>query len=150
MLSRELVERGHAIRGTTRDPSRIDALEAAGAEAVLADPDRVATLVGALEHVTVACVLLGSAVGAAEQIAALHSTRLEMLLTKIVDTTIRGVVYEARGSVDADVLAAGSARVRAFGARSLAGWSLLETDPADHGAWLAAALAAVDGVLVGT
>lgn len=147
MLSRELVRRGDAVRGTTRDPSRLTGIVDAGAEGVLADPDRVATLVGALDHVSVACVLLGSAVGPAAQVAALHSTRLEMLLTKMVDTTIRGVVYEARGSVGADLLAGGAERVRAFGERSLAGWALLDADPSDHQAWLSAAVAAVDEVL---
>ena len=147
MLARELVARGHAARGTTRDPARMAEIEAAGAEPVLADPDRVATLVGALEHVTVACVLLGSATGSGEHLAALHSTRLEMLLTKIVDTTIRGVVYETRGTVDPVVLAGGAQRVRGFGERSLAGWALLEADPSDHAGWLEAALAAVDEVL---
>lgn len=116
---------------------------------MLADPDRVATLVRALDHASVACVLLGSAAGSPEQVAALHSTRLEMLLTKIVDTTVRGVVYEARGSVDAGLLAGGAARVRAFGERSLAGWQLLDADPADHVAWLSAAVAAIDGLLAG-
>ena len=147
LLSRELVRRGQAVRGTTREPARLAGIEAAGAEAVRADPDRVATLVSALDHVSVVCVLLGSAAGSPEQVAALHSTRLEMLLTKIVDTTVRGVVYEARGSVDAAVLAAGAARVRAFGERSSAGWELLDADPADHVAWPAAAVAAIDGVL---
>jgi threonine dehydrogenase-like Zn-dependent dehydrogenase len=147
MLARELVARGHAVRGTTRDPSRTSEIEAAGAEAVLADPDRVATLVGALEHVTVACVLLGSASGSEEQLVALHSTRLEMLLTKVVDTTIRGVVYETRGTLDPAVLEGGAKRVRGFGERSLAGWALLDADPALHASWLEAALAAVDEVL---
>jgi uncharacterized protein YbjT (DUF2867 family) len=149
MLSRELVRRGHAVRGTTRDPASVPGIVDAGAEGVVADPDRVATLVGALEHVTVACVLLGSASGPVEQLAALHTTRLEMLLTKIVDTTVRGVVYEARGVVDEDLLAAGAERVRAFGERSLAGWALLEADPADRVAWLGAAVGAVDSVLGG-
>lgn len=149
MLARELVRRGHAVRGTTRERDRLPAIADAGAEGVLADPDRVATLVDSLEHVSIACLLLGSAAGPVERVAALHSTRLEMLLTKIVDTTVRGVVYEARGSVDANVLAAGAARVRRFGERSLAGWSLLEADPADHGAWLSAAVQAVDAVLAG-
>lgn len=143
-LARELVGRGNAVRGTTRDAKALPAIEAAGAEALLADPDRVATLVGALEHVTVACVLLGSASGRPEQLAALHGTRLQMLLTKMVDTTVRGVLYEARGSVDADILGEGGAMVRAFAERSLAGWALLDADPAQPGAWLEAALAAVD------
>jgi hypothetical protein len=149
MLSRELVRRGHAVRGTTRDPGRLAEISGSGAEGIVADPDRVATLVGALDHVTVACVLLGSARGSAEQVAALHSSRLEMLLTKIVDTTVRGVVYDTRGSVDGGLLSEGAARVRAFGERSLAGWALLEADPADRAAWLAAAVEAVDSVLAG-
>lgn len=147
MLSRELVGVGHAVRGTTRDRARLAEIAGAGAEAVVADPDRVATLVGALEHVTVACVLLGSASGSAEHLGALHSTRLEMLLTKIVDTTVRGVVYEARGSVDEALLGAGAERVRAFVERSLARCALLDADPADRMGWLAAAVAAVDSVL---
>jgi uncharacterized protein YbjT (DUF2867 family) len=147
MLSRELIRRGHAVRGTTRDLGRVAEITAAGAEAVVADPDRVATLVGALDHVTVACVLLGSARGAAESLAALHSSRLEMLLTKIVDTTVRGVVYEARGSVDAGLLEHGAARLRAFADRSRAKWALLEADPADRAVWVAAASEAVDSVL---
>ena len=147
MLSRELIRRGHAVRGTTRNPGRVGEIADAGAEPVVADPDRVATLVGALEHVTVACVLLGSARGTAESLAALHSSRLEMLLTKIVDTTVRGVVYESRGSVDAGALAEGAARVQAFGARSLAGWALLKVEPTDRVAWLAGAVEAVDSVL---
>ena len=148
-LARELIGQGQAARGTTRDPARLAAIAATGAEGVLADPDRVATLVDALDHVSVACILLGSATGPADEVAALHSTRLEMLLTKVVDTTIRGVVYEVCGSVEPAVLAAGAERVRSFGERSLARWALLEADPVDHPAWLAAAVAAVGGVLAG-
>ena len=67
---------------------------------MIGDPDVVATLAGSLEHVSVACVLLGSAVGSPDQLGALHGTRLEMLLTRMLDTTVRGIVYEAVGSVD--------------------------------------------------
>jgi hypothetical protein len=147
MLARELVGRGHAVRGTTREQSRVPEIEAAGAEAVVADPDRVATLVGSLDHVTVVCVLLGSAVGSAEQVAALHGTRLEMLLTKVVDTTARGVVYEAAGTVDPVILQGGVERVERFAARSLAAVSLIDADPADHDRWLCAGLDAVGRIL---
>jgi putative NADH-flavin reductase len=147
VLARELVDRGHAVRGTTRDPSQVPAIEAAGAEAVVADPDRVATLVGSLDHVTVVCVLLGSAIGSEQELAALHGTRLEMLLTKVVDTTARGVVYEAAGTVDDAVLREGAERVRAFGERSLALVAVLDADPADHDAWLRAALDAIGQIL---
>jgi uncharacterized protein YbjT (DUF2867 family) len=143
MLARGLVERGHVVRGTTRDPGRVPEIEQAGAEAVVADPDVVATLVETLDHVTVVCILLGSATGSTEQLAALHGTRLEMLLTKLVDTTARGLVYEAVGTVDPGVLRGGIERVRRFGGRSLAEVAVLEAEPADHRAWLEAALAGV-------
>lgn len=132
------------MRGTTRDPSRLAEIEAAGAEAALGDPDRVATLMGALEQVAVVCILLGSATGSPEQLRALHGTRLEMLLTKLVDTTVRGLVYEEQGPVDADALASGAERVRRFADRSLVRATLLKADPGRTEEWLSAALAAVD------
>ncbi len=71
LLAGELIARGHAVRGTTRDPSQRGAIEATGAEAFVGDPDRMATLTEAFDQVTVACVLLGSAVGAPADLAAL-------------------------------------------------------------------------------
>jgi nucleoside-diphosphate-sugar epimerase len=137
-LTRALRTGGHAVRGTTRDPGRVAEIEAAGAEAFVGDPDRVATLGPALAHVGVACILL----------TALHGTRLDMLLERMLDTTVRGVVYEAAGSVDPVILAAGAARVRRACERSLIPHVILAADPADHDAWLAAATAAVDRALL--
>jgi nucleoside-diphosphate-sugar epimerase len=148
-LTRELIAAGHAVRGTTRDPGRRAEIEAAGAEAVIGDPDVVATLARSLEHVSIACVLLGSAVGSPEQLAALHGTRLEMLLTRMLDTTVRGIVYEAAGSVDAALLGAGAARVRERCEDSRIPYALLEADPADVDAWTVAAVAAVNHALDG-
>jgi hypothetical protein len=45
------------------------------------------------------------------------------------------------------VLREGAGRVRAFGERSLAVVAVLEADPADHDAWLRAALDAVGEIL---
>jgi predicted dinucleotide-binding enzyme len=146
-LARELSARGHAVRGTTRDPARRAGIETAGAESLVADPDRVGTLSRALEHVTVVSILLGSAAGPAESVASLHGSRLEMLLHRMVDTTVRAVVYEARGSVDPTVLRRGGELVRAFCEDSRMPYRLLEADPVDHGRWLEAAVGAVEGVL---
>lgn len=146
-LARELIARGHAVRGTTRDPARLESIEAAGAEGVLGDPDVIASLARSFEHVAVACVLLGSAAGAPAQLASLHGTRLEMLLSRMLDTTVRGIVYEAAGSVDGAVLAGGAARVRERCELSRIPYALLEADPADPDAWVSAAAAAVDRVL---
>jgi uncharacterized protein YbjT (DUF2867 family) len=89
-LARELAAAGHAVRGTTRDPARTAAIAAAGAEPYVGDPDRIGTLMGALTGVTIVCWLLGT-VPAPE----LHGGRLRMLFEKLVDTPVRGVVYEA-------------------------------------------------------
>ena len=139
--------RGHAVRGTSRDEAASPELESAGLEAYIGDPDRVATLAPALEHVSVACLLLGSASGPADAVATLHRTRLEMLLTRMIDTTVRGIVYESAGTVDAAVLAGGAQRVRAACEDSVIPYALLDADPADPGAWVSAAVAAVEQVL---
>lgn len=147
-LARELVARGHAVRGTTRNPVQLAAIEAVGAEAVLGDPDLVATLAPSLAHVGVACLLLGSAVGPAAEIAALHRTRLDMLLTRMLDTTVRGIVYEAAGTIDAALLRAGAARVRQLCEPSRIPYALLGVDPSNREVWLEAAVQAVERVLV--
>jgi uncharacterized protein YbjT (DUF2867 family) len=98
-LARALVADGHAVRGMTRDPQRAAAIAEAGAEPYVGDPDRIATLMGALTGVTVICWLLGD-VPAPE----LHNGRLRMLFEKLVDTPVRGVVYE-RGSPVGEAIA---------------------------------------------
>lgn len=147
-LARELKTAGHAIRGTTRDPGRRPELESQGVESFVGDPDRVGTLVPALAHVGVVCILLGSAAGPSEQLAALHGTRLDMLLERMLDTTVRGVVYERSGSVDPALLARGAERVRYAGERSLIPYVLLEADPSDYAGWPARAAAAVHSALL--
>jgi uncharacterized protein YbjT (DUF2867 family) len=146
-LARALVSDGHAVRGTTRRPERTEAIRAAGAEAVVADPDRVGTVMEAIAGVTVVCILLGSAEGPPEQVAALHDSRLQMLWERLVDTPVRGVVYEAAGTVPAGALAHG----RAVAERAQATWhiplAVLEADPADPERWLAEARAAVGRLL---
>jgi uncharacterized protein YbjT (DUF2867 family) len=144
LLARELAARGHAVRATTRDPARAGQIDAAGVEGVVADPDRIATLTGALEHVGAVCLLLGSAAGSPEALAALHGTRLEMLLLRILDTTVRGVVYEATGTVNPAILAAGGARVRSFCEESRIPYALLDRDLST---WPVGAADAVDRVL---
>jgi threonine dehydrogenase-like Zn-dependent dehydrogenase len=147
-LTRSLRAGGDAVRGTTRDPGRRAEIEAAGAEAYVGDPDRVATLGSALAQVGVACLLLGSASGTDAQLAALHSTRLDMLLERMLDTTVRGIVYETVGTVEPALLAAGAARVRHACERSLTPYVLLDADPGDHAAWVQQAVGAVERALL--
>jgi len=77
------------VRGTTRDESRTAAIAEAGAEPYVGDPDRIGTLMGALSGVTILCWLLGHVPD-----PDLHGGRLRMLFEKLVDTPVRGVVYE--------------------------------------------------------
>ena len=58
-------------------------------EAADVDPDRLATLTPRLEGVSVVCWLFGS-----DGRAALHGDRLSALLEYLVDTPVRGFVYE--------------------------------------------------------
>ena len=103
-LARELVAAGHAVRGTTRDPANAEAIAAAGAEPYVGDPDRIATLMEALPGVAVVCWLLAPVAA-----PALHGPRLRMLLEKLVDTPVRGVVYE-RGSEEGERLVRAAAQ----------------------------------------
>ena len=98
-LAAALVGAGHAVRGTTRDPARADAIAAAAAEVYVGDPDRIGTLMDALAGVTVVCWLLGNVPD-----PDLHGGRLRMLLEKLVDTPVRGVVYE-RGLPEGEAIA---------------------------------------------
>jgi hypothetical protein len=88
-LTRELVAEGHAVRGVTRGAHK-EAIELAGGEAWIGDPDVVGTLRYAAENVTLLLWLLGGVVQ-----DDLHGSRLEMMLEKTIDTTVRGFVYEA-------------------------------------------------------
>jgi uncharacterized protein YbjT (DUF2867 family) len=89
-LARELRAAGHVVRGTTRDPASTREIAAAGAEPYVGDPDRIGTLMDALAGVTILVWLLG-----AVPVPELHAGRLRMLFEKLVDTSVRGVVYEA-------------------------------------------------------
>jgi nucleoside-diphosphate-sugar epimerase len=148
-LARELRAAGHAVRGTTRDPAREAAIAAAGAEPYVGDPDRVATLMAALTGVTIVCWLMGTASGEVERVAALHDGRLRMLLEKLVDTPVRGVVHEVAGPLPPDVLGRGRAVALAAHETWRIPLELLEADPAEHDSWLRDARGAVDRLLGG-
>ena len=141
---------GYAVRITTRSEDARAAIEASGAECWVGTPDRLATLRGALDSVTIACWLLGSAAGDEQELRALHSSRLEFFLTQMIDTTVRGLVYEARGTGPAsDLPAAGEALTRVLAERNQIPAAFLSADPQDQDAWLTAARAAVSSLLVG-
>jgi uncharacterized protein YbjT (DUF2867 family) len=146
-LAARLRGAGWQVRGTTRDPHRLADIEAAGANPALADPDRVATILELIGDVAVVFWLLGSAAG--EAAAALNGERLERLLEALVDSPVRGFVYEAAGRTPRSRLEAGAAIVRAASERWRIPVEVVDADPADPAAWVEATAAAA-GRLVGT
>lgn len=145
-LARALRGDGHAVRGTTRDPARCDEIAAAGAEPWVGDPDRVATLVGALDGVAIVCWLLASARGDIAAVAALHDERLRFMLGELTDTGVRGFVYEAGGSVPAATLARGAEAVHEAAATIHLPVALVDADPGDVQVWTQAMRSAVGGL----
>jgi threonine dehydrogenase-like Zn-dependent dehydrogenase len=144
-LAGALVDAGHAVRGTARDPARLADIEASGAQGVVADPDRLGTIMGQLAGVSVVCWLMGGVDG--ESAADLHGPRLETLLERLVDTPVRGLVYEGVGPVDAQLLRSGARLVREAGRIWRMPVAVSAVDPADRGAWLAEMHAAVAELL---
>ena len=142
-LGRRLLDEGWAVRGTSRGEAGLAEIEAAGIEPALADPDRPGTVLDLVGDVAVVAWLLGSAAGEAEQLEAIHGSRLERILERLVDTPVRGFVYEAAGTVPAPVLETGAAAVARAGETWRIPVASLEADPADPDAWAGAALAAV-------
>ena len=133
----------HAVRGTTRSPERLAELEKAGIEGVVADPDRLATLVPALSGVTVVCWLMGSAVDSPD----VNGPRLASFAEHLVDTPVRGLVYEAAGRTDASILETGAHIVRTASHTWHIPAEIVTTDPADHDEWLEAMKEAVGRTL---
>lgn len=103
-----LAERGWAVRGTARSRAGLTAIADAGLEAAEADPDRVGSIVGLVGDVTVVAWLLA---GVGPGAGALHRERLPSLLEALVDTPVRGFVYEAAPGVAGDALRDGRAAV---------------------------------------
>jgi nucleoside-diphosphate-sugar epimerase len=144
-LAAELTGAGHAVRGTTRDPERLADIEASGGEGVVADPDRLGTLMPHLAGVSAVCWLMASVdSGAAPE---LHGPRLGTLLERLVDTPVRGFVYEGAGTVSGRVLEGGARAVREAAEVWHMPVAVTTTAPAEHRAWLAELRSAVGEVL---
>ncbi|MBA3864818.1 MAG: hypothetical protein H0X42_00480 [Solirubrobacterales bacterium] len=135
LLGESLLAAGWAVRGTSRTEAGLAAIDAAGIEPAPADPDRVGTVLELVGDVAVVFHLLGSAAGEPGALAEVHGPRLERLLEKLVDTPVRGVVYEAVGSVDAGVLEAGAELVRSAGATWRIPYEIAAPDSEDFDAW---------------
>lgn len=137
-LGLALLDVGWQVRGTTRRTEAVATIETAGFEGVVADPDRVGTVLEHVADVAVVAYLMAGAEGRPEAVAAIHGERLERLLERLVDSPVRGFVYE--DGPGAGLVSDASERWR-IPAR------LIEADLGDHERWLAAATHAVTNVL---
>jgi hypothetical protein len=70
-----------------------------------------------------------------------------MMLERTVDTTVRGVVYEAAGPLPPQLYASGIHEIHRANERNEVPFALLEADPAEEDAWLAAARESVASLL---
>jgi nucleoside-diphosphate-sugar epimerase len=147
-LGAALAEAGWRVRGTTRDAGRLAGIEAAGIEAAVADPGSVGTVLDQIDGVAIVYWLLGSAEGEPGAVEAVNGARLEALFEKLVDTPVRGLVYEGAGSATAAHLAEGARIAREATARWRIPVEVVEADPADPADWRAAMLAAGERALL--
>jgi nucleoside-diphosphate-sugar epimerase len=143
-LGGRLAEVGWQVRGTTRDPAATEDILAAGLEPAVADPDRVGSILDQVGDVTLAFWLLGSARGDPELVEAINGPRLERLLERLVDTPVRGFVYEAGGRAERRHLERGSELVRAAGERWRIPVAVVDREPGDWEAWVEAMLGAAE------
>jgi uncharacterized protein YbjT (DUF2867 family) len=130
-----LLADGWAVRGTSRHPEWLAPIEDAGIEAALADPDRPGTLLDLVADVAVVYYLLGSATGEPETLEAIHGPRLERLMEHLVDTPVRGFVYEGSGSVDSGLLGTGAEIVRAAGRTWRIPVAVVSSEPKEPVPW---------------
>lgn len=127
-----------------RDPGNAEDILGAGLEAVVADPQRPGSILEQVADVTLVFWLLGAASGEPGALASIHMERLERVLRMLVDTPVRGFVYEAAGHVERDHLERGAAIVREAGERWRIPVEVVEEDPRDWEAWTQAMLAAAE------
>jgi nucleoside-diphosphate-sugar epimerase len=145
-LGVRLGDRGWRVRGTSRSEEGAAAIEAAGVEAALADPDRPGTVLDLVGDTSVLVWLLGSASGERKLLEAIQGPRLERLLEKLVDTPVRGFLYESAGSVDGELLGAGAEAVARAGERWRLPTAMLDAERGSAG-WADRAAESVEALL---
>lgn len=147
-LGLALAAAGWQVRATSREQARVAELGADGLEGVVADPGDVGTVFDQIEGVAVIYWLLGSPAGAADEIEALNGARLESLFAKLVDTPVRGLVYEAAGTAPPAHLAAGTRIAGEASRRWRIPVEVVTADPADPEEWTREMIAAGERALL--
>jgi hypothetical protein len=147
VLGEALLGAGWHVRGSTRSEDGIEAIEAAGIEATIADPDAPGTILYHLDGVALIYWLMGAADGDAGAVAGLHGSRLKSLMARLVDTPVRGFVYEGAGPIGREALAEGARIVREAHERWRIPVTVTSSDPSDHDSWLEEMVAAAQRML---
>lgn len=138
-LGQALLAAGWRVRGSSRDPDRLRSIAAAGIEPAAADPARIGSLLEQVADVAAVLWLMGSAHG--PEMEELHGGRLRRLLERLVDTPVRAFLYEAAGTVDAELLAEGEAIVADADRRYRIPAAIIREDPRrEREAWRRSAL----------
>ena len=107
----------------------------------------MATVLDHVADVALVYWLMGSATGEPDAVAAVHGGRLERLLENLVDTPVRGVVYEAAGSAPRTDLERGAAAVRDAGRIWRIPFAIVEAPLDPYEGWRTAMLEAAGQVL---
>lgn len=144
---RLLTERGWSVRGTSRGERGRARIEAAGIEAAEADPDRVGSVVELLGDVTVPVWALGAPAGGDGELEKLQLQRLPSLLEKLVDTPVRGFVWESSLPADADLARRAGALLEDAERRWHLPMRTVAAARADHASWAQAVADAVEAVI---
>jgi hypothetical protein len=147
-LATSLTRAGYPVRTVSgADPSQAIRHQVYGVEHFVADPERPGTLKAALEHVSVACWLFGSASDTSPGVTLLNGRHLKRFLHHTVDSSVRGIVYEATGSAPSATLATGTSLATGFARLHAIPIALITADPLDRDAWLADGRKAITGIL---
>ena len=148
-LGAELAAGGHAVRITTRSEVRRAEIESAGAECWIGTPARLSTLRGALDGATLACWMLARASGEPEELSALHGRLLESFVRQVIDTTVRGLIYDtsSQASEQRVLLRTGAEIVESLAAFNAIPAKVLAPPRDDDESWIASARNAVEELL---
>jgi uncharacterized protein YbjT (DUF2867 family) len=134
-VGERLLAAGWEVRGTSRREEGLALIEAAGIEPALADPSQPDTVLDLVGDVTVVAWMLGSAKGEPEELSAIHGPRLDRMLERLVETPVRGFVYEAAGTVDPVLLARAHEAIEAASDTWQIPAAFILADPHDFDTW---------------
>ena len=144
-LGELLLGEGLEVRGTSRSPGELGRIADRGIEPAIADPNRVGSVLEHVGDVAVVVWALGSATG--ESALEVNGPRLERVLEHLVDTPVRGFVYEGAGSVISAQLEAGATAVEAAQARWRLPARIITAPAARPREWIEAMASAVMDLL---